>query len=136
VVARATEFFAPELLNRLDSIQVFNKLSKESILEVVSLRLRDTSDRLSDRRITLDVDVAAKEWLAKEGYSETYGARAIARVVRTKVLFPLAKKLLTGTIRNGDVVTIRVREDQKDLVIQDNHPPESGKPATSLSNLP
>lgn len=91
----------------------------ESILEVVSLRLRDVLDRVRDRRISLDVDDKAKEWLAQAGYSDAYGARAIARVVRTKVLiwhlytcwsqtdtsclqvlFPLAKKLLDGTIRS------------------------------------
>ena len=85
MLERTSEYFAPELLNRLDSILVFNKLSKESILEVVSLRLKDVSDRLRDRRITLDVDDDAREWLAKKGYSDVYGARAIARIVRTKV---------------------------------------------------
>lgn len=85
VMERTSEYFAPELLNRLDSILVFNKLSKESILEVVSLRLKDVADRLQDRRITLDVDDGAKDWLAKQGYSDLYGARAIARIVRTKV---------------------------------------------------
>ena len=85
MLERTSEYFAPELLNRLDSILVFNKLSKESILEVVSLRLKDVADRLRDRRITLDVDADAKEWLAKKGYSDMYGARAVARVVRTEV---------------------------------------------------
>ena len=78
---------------------VFNKLSRESILKVVGLRLDDVAARLKNRRITLDVDGPAKEWLARSGYSDVYGARAIARVVRTKVLFPLAQKLLNGTIR-------------------------------------
>jgi ATP-dependent Clp protease ATP-binding subunit ClpA len=85
VLERTSEYFAPELLNRLDSILVFNKLSRESILKVVSLGLKDVADRLRDRRITLDVDDGAKDWLAKKGYSDVYGARAIARVVRTKV---------------------------------------------------
>ncbi|KAG8975817.1 chaperone ATPase hsp78 [Tulasnella sp. 425] len=136
VVGRASEYFAPELLNRLDSIQVFNKLSRESILEVVSLRLRDVLDRVRDRRINLDVDDKAKEWLAQAGYSDAYGARAIARVVRTKVLFPLAKKLLDGTIRNGDTVVIRVSEDGKDILIRDNHPADSSKAAQAISILP
>jgi len=128
VLQRTSEYFPPELLNRLDSIMVFNKLSRESILKVVSLRLNDISERVRDRRITLDVDQAAREWLASVGYSEVYGARAIARVVRTEVLFPLAQRLLNGTIRNGDVVEVRVSEDGKALNIKDNHPvdPELG----------
>jgi ATP-dependent Clp protease ATP-binding subunit ClpB len=96
---RTSEYFPPELLNRLDSILVFNKLSRESILKVVDLRLRDVAIRLKNRRIIMDVDASAKDWLAHHGYSEVYGARAIARVVRSDVLFPLAQKLLRGTIR-------------------------------------
>ena len=101
VLERVTEYFPPELLNRLDSMLVFNKLSRRSILDVVALRLKDVAERLAARRITMDVDDKAREWLADHGYSDVYGARAIARVVRTDVLFPLAQKLLKGTIRWG-----------------------------------
>lgn len=144
VLERTSECFAPELLNRLDSMLVFNKLSKTSVLQVVSLRLNDVAERLKHRRITVDVDVPAREWLAEEGYSNIYGARAIARVVRTKVLFPLAQKLLNGTIRrvaatltsnvysisrffhrDGDTVTIRVNMTNNTLYIRDNHPPDA-----------
>jgi ATP-dependent Clp protease ATP-binding subunit ClpB len=99
VLERTSEFFPPELLNRLDSMMVFNKLTRESILQVVSLRLADVANRLKNRRITLDVDGPTRDWLAQKGYSDIYGARAIARVVRTDVLFPMAQKLLKGTIR-------------------------------------
>ncbi|KAG6832102.1 hypothetical protein H0H93_013587, partial [Arthromyces matolae] len=124
VLERVSEHFPPELLNRLDSMLVFNKLSPKSILQVVSLRLKDVADRLSGRRITLDIDDQGRDWLAKQGYSQVYGARAIARVVRTDVLFPLAQKLLRGTIRDGDTVKIRVSEDEKSLLIHDNHSPD------------
>lgn len=99
VLDLTAEYFPPELLNRLDTMLVFNKLSRKSILQVVGLRLQDVAARLSDRRITLDVDESARDWLAEHGHSTVYGARAIARVVRTDVLFPLAQKLLRGTIR-------------------------------------
>lgn len=122
VIERTQEYFPPELLNRLDSILVFNKLSKPSILKVVDLRLRDVADRLKHRRIVLDVDRTAREWLASRGYSDLYGARAIARVVRTDVLFPLARKLLRGTIRDGDSVKIRVNGEELEIV--ENHPEE------------
>jgi len=130
VLERTSEYFPPELLNRLDSILVFDKLSKESVLEVVSLRLKDVADRLQDRRITLNVDDGAKHWLAKQGYSNVYGARAIARIVRTKVLFPLAQKILSGTIRDGDVVAIRASADGGDLVIGDG-PLDTSTPSKS-----
>lgn len=98
MLERVTEQFPPELLNRLDSMLVFNRLSHESILRVVDLRLSDAATRLAQRRIKLDVDDVARTWLAQKGFSDVYGARAIARVVRTEVLFPLARKLLVGTI--------------------------------------
>ena len=137
VLERTGEYFPPELLNRLDSMLVFNKLSKASILQVVDLRLADVQDRLASRRIVMDVDAEAKEWLMKEGYSELYGARAIARIVRTKVLFPLAQKLLKGTIRDGDTVVIRASPDGKILEIRDNHEadPNIEHSATPIANL-
>ncbi|KAG6844829.1 hypothetical protein H0H87_003396 [Tephrocybe sp. NHM501043] len=124
VLERVSDHFPPELLNRLDSMLVFNKLSRKSILQVVSLRLKDVADRLRGRRIVLDVNEQARNWLAEQGYSQVYGARAIARVVRTDVLFPMAQKLLRGTIRDGDTVKIRVSEDRKSLVIHENHFPD------------
>lgn len=114
---------------------VFNKLSRQSILQVVSLRLDDVADRLKSRRITMDVDTGARELLAQHGYSDSYGARAIARVVRTDVLFPLAQKLLKGTIRDGDTVVIRVADDGKTLHIHDNHSADPSAVSTlSTSN--
>ncbi|KAH9028456.1 P-loop containing nucleoside triphosphate hydrolase protein [Lactarius deliciosus] len=121
VLDRVKEEFPPELLNRLDSMLVFNRLTRESILRVVALRLEDVAARLAQRRIRLDVDDAARGWLAQKGFSEIYGARAIARVVRTEVLFPLAQKLLVGTIRDGDTVEIRVGADGAALHIRDNY---------------
>lgn len=133
VLERTSEYFPPELLNRLDAMLVFNKLSRGSVLQVVDLRLRDVSERLAHRRISIDVDERAREWLAAKGYSDVYGARAIARVVRTDVLFPLAQKLLRGTIRDGDEVKIRVSEDGENLDIQDNH---DADPTAANKNVP
>ncbi|KAK0212573.1 P-loop containing nucleoside triphosphate hydrolase protein [Desarmillaria ectypa] len=134
VLERTSSYFPPELLNRLDTMLVFNKLSRQSILQVVSLRLNDVADRLKHRRITLDVDEDAKEWLAKQGYSEVYGARAIARVVRTDVLFPLAQKLLRGAIRDGDTVVIRTSSEGDSLLIQDNHPEDPSVASEAAAN--
>jgi len=128
VLAATEGHFPPELLNRLDATLVFNKLSRASILQVVDLRLRDVQARLSQRRITLDIDAPARAWLAEQGYSEMYGARAIARVVRTKVLFPLAQKLLSGTIRDGDVVRVRADGVRGEVVVHENHAPDAGGP--------
>jgi ATP-dependent Clp protease ATP-binding subunit ClpB len=120
-------------------------------LSIVKLRVHDVTERLKDRRITLDIDEASLTWLADKGFSEVYGARAIARTVRTEVLFPLAQKLLTGTIRSdssfimtlcfgshpitrdGDDTKIRVAPRGGGLDIRDNHPPDSNQTNRSES---
>ncbi|KIP01473.1 hypothetical protein PHLGIDRAFT_80531 [Phlebiopsis gigantea 11061_1 CR5-6] len=130
VLRRTAEHFPPELLNRLDAMLVFNKLGRASVLRVVDLRLADVAARLRARRIALDVDAPARRWLAERGYSEVYGARAIARVVRTEVLFPLAQKMLRGTVRDGDTVRVRAGEGDA-LEIQDNHPADESVASTS-----
>ncbi|TFK62182.1 P-loop containing nucleoside triphosphate hydrolase protein [Pluteus cervinus] len=123
VLERVSEYFPPELVNRLDTIQVFNKLSFEAVVDVVRLRIRDLEGRLSERRIELDLGEGngVVETLARKGYSDVYGARAIEREVKRMVVFPLAGKMLRGSIRDGDVVRIRVSEDGEELVIEDNH---------------
>lgn len=100
------KFFKPELLNRLDELVVFNKLPPSMILDIVNLRLAEVSARLGAKRITLEVNDDAKEFLAKKGYSDRYGARAIQRVVRDKVSNPLALKMLSGEIKDGEIVTV------------------------------
>lgn len=84
------------------------------IRSIVDLRLQEIQARLSARRVELQVTDAAKDWLADRGYSEEYGARAVARIVRDKVANPVASGLLDGHIRDGDVVTI---DQQGDSII-------------------
>ncbi|KAK2467144.1 hypothetical protein APHAL10511_000693 [Amanita phalloides] len=122
VLDRTSEFFPPELLNRLDSMLVFNKLSRESILQVVGLRLRDVAERLKHRRIVLDVDGGAKEWLARHGYSELYGARCDCKC--SGGICCSSQNLLRG--RSGwRCSEDSVSEDGETLVIRDNHQPDS-----------
>ena len=92
-------FFKPELVNRLDELLVFNKLPPSAILDIVSLRLQEVQSRLTSRRITLEVSEEAKNWLAAKGFSETFGARAVQRVIRDKVVTRVAGGLLDGTIK-------------------------------------
>ncbi|WVN86314.1 uncharacterized protein L203_101477 [Cryptococcus depauperatus CBS 7841] len=112
VLSHVNRFFRPELINRLDELLIFNKLPPSVILDIVALRLRELQSRLDSRRITLDVDDDAKAWLAKKGYSEEYGARAINRVVRDQVISKVAKRLLEGDIKDGHVVKIILEGDE------------------------
>jgi ATP-dependent Clp protease ATP-binding subunit ClpB len=99
VLSSVGRFFRPELINRLDELLVFNKLPPAVILDIVSLRLGELQKRLDPRRIKLEIATDAKEWLAEKGYSERFGARAISRIVRDKVITPVAGLMLEGSIK-------------------------------------
>lgn len=115
VLEAASHHFPPELINRLDAQIVFNRLNRRNIADIVSLRLNDIQERLKERRMTLDVNEAAKEVLAERGYDDVYGARAITRVVRQRVVNPLAEKLLEGTIRCVDFLSFSIRRGNPSL---------------------
>lgn len=93
------KFFRPELINRLDELLVFNKLPPGVILDIVGLRINELQKRLDGKRIVLDVTEDARLWLASKGYSEQFGARAVTRVIRDKLVSVIAGKMLSGDIR-------------------------------------
>ncbi|KAF9436586.1 chaperone ATPase hsp78 [Entomortierella beljakovae] len=103
--------FAPEFVNRIDDMVVFNRLSHSAIRDIVDVRLKDVQHRLEDRRISLSADSDAKEWLAKKGYSSAYGARPLNRVIQKQLLQPLAKKIIEGKVKVGEEVNVTVEND-------------------------
>jgi ATP-dependent Clp protease ATP-binding subunit ClpB len=109
VVRRA---FRPEFLNRLDEIILFNRLGRADMKRIVDIQLRHLEKLLADRKITLIVDENAKVWLGNTGYDPVYGARPLKRVIQKHLQNPLAGMLLSGTIRDGDTVSVSVRDGQ------------------------
>ncbi len=104
--------FRPEFLNRVDDIIVFAHLSHEEIRQIVELMLKDLFKRLSERNLTIEVTDAAKDYLAKEGYSETYGARPLRRVIQKKVEDILAEEILSGNYKENDKLKMDFRDDK------------------------
>ena len=104
--------FRPEFLNRVDDIIVFAHLSQEEIREIVELMLKDLFKRLSERDLTIEVTDAAKDYLAKEGYSETYGARPLRRVIQKKVEDVLAEEILSGNYKANDKLSMDYRDEK------------------------
>ena len=96
--------FKPEFLNRLDDIVMFHPLTREELGGIVDIQVAGVSQRLTDRRITLDVTDSAREWLANTGYDPAYGARPLRRLVQTEVGDQLARMLLAGKVHDGDTV--------------------------------
>ena len=98
--------FKPEFLNRLDDIVMFHLLTREELGGIVDIQVAGVAQRLTDRRITLDVTAAAREWLANTGYDPAYGARPLRRLVQTEVGDQLARMLLAGKVHDGDTVLV------------------------------
>ncbi len=103
-VLRST--FRPEFLNRVDEIVIFNSLGFEQIKKIVDLQLDFVRRRLSERQISLMVTDAAKSELAAVGYDPTYGARPLRRAIERQILNPLAEKLLSGEVHDGQTVSV------------------------------
>ncbi|WP_216211645.1 ATP-dependent chaperone ClpB [Amycolatopsis aidingensis] len=110
VLAVVQRQFKPEFLNRLDDIVVFHSLDTEQLTSIVDIQVERLARRLAQRRLTLDVTPAAREWLALNGFDPIYGARPLRRLVQSAIGDQLAKQLLAGEVRDGDTVLVDVPE--------------------------
>ncbi|GAC81745.1 ATP-dependent Clp protease ATP-binding subunit ClpB [Gordonia malaquae] len=117
VMAAVRAAFKPEFVNRLDDVVIFDALSPEELVSIVDIQLAQLGKRLAQRRLDLEVTPKAKEWLAERGFDPLYGARPLRRLVQQAIGDQLAKALLAGDIRDGDVVPVNVGGDGESLVI-------------------
>ena len=99
--------FRPEFLNRIDEIVMFQQLGKEHIASIIKLQLERVQARLADRKITLDFDQSAMDFLCEKGYDPTMGARPVKRAIQNYVENTLARELLAGTVLDGDTIKVR-----------------------------
>jgi ATP-dependent Clp protease ATP-binding subunit ClpB len=113
----AREHFKPEFINRLDDIVVFSSLGTEQLTAIVDIQVARLAQRLTDRRLTLDVTPAAREWLALNGFDPVYGARPLRRLVQTAIGDKLARALLSGDVRDGETVVVDVLDDRSGLTV-------------------
>ena len=108
--------FRPEFLNRLDEIIVFDVLSPEAILEIVSLRIKVVRDRLASKGINFEITEEALAHLAKEGYDPHFGARPLNRLIQNKILNPVASYIISNGVKKGNTIYVSVKN--KELVIE------------------
>jgi ATP-dependent Clp protease ATP-binding subunit ClpB len=106
------DFFRPEFVNRIDDIVNFDPLTEADIRRIVDIQLRALSDRLTDRRIALDVTAEARDHLATIGYDPAFGARPLKRVIQKELGDRLALAILEGGYADGDTVTVAVKDDE------------------------
>ena len=110
--------FQPEFLNRIDEIIFFSPLNIEIIKEIVDIQMSYLKNRLQDHRIDIFLTEEVKEFLSKEGYDPSYGARPLARVINRYIENPLAKKILDGEIKEGDSIIVSYNEARMEIVFE------------------
>jgi ATP-dependent Clp protease ATP-binding subunit ClpB len=98
--------FRPEFVNRIDEIVVFEPLDREEIRQIVDIQLRLLRERLAERKLMLELTDEARDYLANTGYDPAFGARPLKRLIQREVQDPLAMKLLSGELHEGDTVEI------------------------------
>ncbi len=111
VMAAVRSAFRPEFLNRLDEILLFNRLTRAQMKGIVDIQLRRFEGLLAERKVSLELDQKARDWLAERGYDPVYGARPLKRVIQNELQNPLATLILEGRIGDGDVVGVSAGEE-------------------------
>ncbi|MBR0652982.1 ATP-dependent chaperone ClpB [Roseomonas terrae] len=111
VMRAVRERFRPEFLNRLDEIVLFRRLARGDMSSIVEIQLQRLLKLLEDRKVMLELDDKAREWLAEAGYDPVYGARPLKRVIQRNLQDRLAGLLLEGSIKDGDRVTVTASAD-------------------------
>jgi len=98
--------FRPEFLNRVDEIVIFKPLTKKDLAKIVDIQLARVADLMKERNLVLKVDQEARDYLAEKGYDPDFGARPLKRTIQREVQNPLALKVVSGEISQGDTVLI------------------------------
>ena len=129
VMEAVRSHFRPEFLNRLDEIIIFRRLSRANMDGIVKVQIARLEERLAARKITLDMDDAARTWLADQGYDPVFGARPLKRVIQRALQDPLAELLLSGEVMDG--ATVHVSAGPEGLLVGDR----VGKPGPRLGAI-
>jgi ATP-dependent Clp protease ATP-binding subunit ClpB len=106
VMAAVRVRFRPEFLNRVDEIILFHRLKRAEMARIVDIQIRRLDKLLEERKIVVDLDAAARDWLAERSYDPTYGARPLKRMIQKHLQDPLAELILSGRVKDGDKVAV------------------------------
>lgn len=125
--------FRPEFLNRIDEILLFSRLDRAHMGAIVEIQLKNLRGLLEERKITLDLDDDAVEWLAGEGYDPAYGARPLKRVIQNNLQNQLAEKILAGDVHDGSCVRIGVQGEGLSFNVELPTPPKKSEKGSSAA---
>jgi len=121
VMAEVRKLFSPEFLNRIDEIIVFKSLSENDIRQIVDIEMREVADRLREKRVSIHLTEAAKDFLVKKGYDSEYGARPMRRCIQRYVEDPLSQQLIEGEVSEGDDVEVDLAADELVFRVLEKH---------------
>jgi len=109
--------FAPEFLNRIDDVIVFNSLTKENIFKIIDIELRSLFKRIADLGYTINLTDEAKDFIADKGYDSNFGARPLKRAIQKYLEDPIAEEILKGNVQTGSVLTVSINPETKDIEV-------------------
>jgi len=118
VMSSLKDYFRPEFLNRLDSIIIFDILSREVVRQIVEKQIAIVQNRLKDKEIVLNVSNDALDRLAKDGYDPHYGARPLKRLIQSKILNPVASLMISKSLLKGGVIAVTVKDDDVAVAVE------------------
>ena len=121
--------FRPEFLNRIDEVILFHRLRRQDMGKIVEIQLKRLEQLLADRKIDLELDEEAVEWLANKGYDPAYGARPLKRVIQKALQDPLAEKILSGEILDGSLVKVLAGSDRLNFTSRARAPGQEAQAA-------
>jgi ATP-dependent Clp protease ATP-binding subunit ClpA len=110
------DFFSPEFRNRLSGVIEFNHLNLDVIEKIVEREIEKLNEQMASKKIKIKLGKKARRYIAQEGYSDVYGARAIGRVIDQKIKEALTDEILFGKLRNGGSVKVVYKEEKLDFV--------------------
>jgi ATP-dependent Clp protease ATP-binding subunit ClpC len=109
--------FAPEFLNRIDDVIMFNSLSKEDIFKIIDIELESLYKRISGLGYNIHLSNDAKDFIADKGYDAAYGARPLKRAIQKYLEDPLAEEIIQSKIKEGDTIKVELDDVTKELII-------------------
>ena len=104
--------FRPEFLNRIDDTIIFHSLRRDELRQIIGLQIERLRQRLSERKLDLNISEEATDWIANAGYDPVYGARPLKRAIQRELETPIAKAILAGAYEEGSSVQIQVKEER------------------------
>lgn len=109
--------FAPEFINRLDDIIIFNSLKREDIHNIIDIEIKHVYKRLEDMKIHLTLDNTAKDYIADKGWDASYGARPLKRAIQQYVEDFISEEIINGTVKENDAIVLKYDETEDKMIV-------------------